>query len=163
MNEPTDAAILERAQSLANEALHMVGLQRRRLRSEEPEDQAFVFRQWADMQFLVVSLRRLRLAGQLAARSDSGRAPVKAALREFDNALPDLRKMRNVGEHIDEYAVEAGRDREVDRRQLQVGSFDGTTFIWVGGKIDVDQAFKAARHLYEEIRTACAAGPAPMP
>jgi hypothetical protein len=46
--------------------------------------------------------------------------------------------MRNVGEHIDEYAVEAGRDREVDRRQLQIGSFDGTTFTWVGGKIDVD-------------------------
>lgn len=56
--------------------------------------------------------------------------------------------MRNVGEHIDEYAIEAGRDREVSRRQLQVGDFDGTTFIWV------DQAVEVADNLYREIRVA---------
>ena len=69
MGRPSDAAILERARSLATEAISTVALQRRRPRSTEPEDGVFVFRWWADLQFLIVALRRLRRAAQLAART----------------------------------------------------------------------------------------------
>lgn len=65
MDTPSDAAIMERAHSLASEAIHMVALQRRRLKSDEPEAESFVFRRWADFQFLVVSLRRLRQTGRV--------------------------------------------------------------------------------------------------
>jgi hypothetical protein len=155
MDELSDAAILERARSLANEAVHMVALQRRRLQSEEPEDRAFIFRRWADFQFLIISLRRLRLAGVLAARPKSSRAVIKKAIRKFDDALPDrLRTMRNVGEHIDEYAIEKGRDRRVSRRQLQVGTFDDATFEWLGGNLNADDALVAAEALYSAIKDA---------
>lgn len=104
--------MIERAHSLANEAVHMVALQHRRLQSNEPEDETFIFRRWADFQFLIVSLRRLRLTALLAARSEANRAAIESAISEFDEALPDLRKMRNVGEHLDEYAIEDGRESQ---------------------------------------------------
>ncbi|MGC1165837.1 MAG: hypothetical protein WA862_07010 [Solirubrobacterales bacterium] len=157
MDQPSDAATLERAHSLANEAVHMVALQRRRLQSEEPEDQAFIFRRWADFQFLVISLRRLRLAGLLAAKHEVSRAAIRSAIREFDESLPDLQKMRNVGEHIDDYAFEGGRDRSVDRRALQVGSFDSTTLEWLGERLNVDEALAAAENLYRAIKDALSA------
>jgi hypothetical protein len=35
----------------------------------------------------------------------------KAAVRDFDAALPALRTMRDVGEHFDDYALEEGRQK----------------------------------------------------
>ncbi|HSS05331.1 MAG TPA: hypothetical protein VLK89_09145 [Solirubrobacterales bacterium] len=152
MDEPSDAATIERAHSLANEAVHMVALQRRRLQSNEPEDETFIFRRWADFQFLIVSLRRLRLAARLAARSETNRAAIESAIREFDEALPELRKMRNVGEHIDEYAIEKGRDRSVSRLALQAGSFDNVALDWLGGRLDADEALIVAEAPHRAIK-----------
>ncbi len=164
MDTPSDAATIERAHSLANEAIHMVALQRRRLQSEEPEDETFVFRRWADFQFFIVSLRRLRQAALLAARPRASKAAIESAIGEFDAALPDrekkrnvIQKMRNVGEHIDEYAIEKGRDRKVNRQALQVGRFDSTTLEWLGERLNVDEALAAAEALYRAINDARAA------
>lgn len=44
----SDIAALECARSLANEAMFTVSLQRRRIRSDDPED-VFVMRRWADL------------------------------------------------------------------------------------------------------------------
>ena len=154
MDTPSETANIDRAHSLANEAVHMVALQRRRLQSEEPEDEAFVMRRWADFQFFIVSLRRLRQAALLAARPKASRARIKSAISEFDEALPGLRKMRNVGEHVDEYAVERGRDRSVGRQALQVGTFDATTLEWLGERLDADDALAAAERLYDAIKDA---------
>jgi hypothetical protein len=157
MDAPSDAAIMERAHSLASEAIHMVALQRRRLQSDEPEDEIFVFRRWADFQFLVVSLRRLRRAGVLAAKPEASRPAIEGAIGEFDEALPHLQRMRNVGEHVDEYAIEKGHDRGVDRRSLQVGRFDSTTLEWLGGDLNADDALAAAERLYLAIKGAFSA------
>jgi hypothetical protein len=43
-NGPSDAVIMERARSFANEAMFTVALQRRRIRSSEPEDDVFGMR-----------------------------------------------------------------------------------------------------------------------
>lgn len=152
MDTRSDAAIVERAHSLANEAIHMVALQRRRLQSDEPEDETFAFRRWADFQFLIVSLRRLRQAGVLAAKPVASRPEIEEAIGEFDEALPHLQKMRNVGEHVDEYAIERGHDRGVDRRALRVGRFDNTTLEWLGGDLNADDALAAAKKLYSAIK-----------
>jgi hypothetical protein len=47
---PSPGASLERARRLANVELHAIALQRRRLATEEPEDERFVMRWWADLQ-----------------------------------------------------------------------------------------------------------------
>jgi hypothetical protein len=154
--EELDAAILERAKSLSNRACFTVALQRRRLRSAEPEDDTFVFRWWADLEFLVVALRRLRRAAQLATRvSNAGAAAaVVAALVDFDAAIPGLTTMRDVGEHIDDYALNDPKRHhpKVKSGQLQVGRWDGTTFAWLGHQIDVDVAFSAATKLFGAVK-----------
>lgn len=95
---PSDKAILERASTLANDAMFSIALQRRRLRSNEPEDDVFVMRWWADLQFFIVALRRLRRAAELARRVPSIANSISSALKTFDTALPSLFTMRNVGE-----------------------------------------------------------------
>jgi hypothetical protein len=161
MDTLSDAATAERAHSLANEAIHMVALQRRRLQSEEPEDETFVLRRWADFQFFIVSLRRLRQTALLAARPKASNTAIESAIAEFDEALPDLRKkqnlvqkLRNAGEHLDEYAAERGRDRNVSRRALQVGTLDTTTLEWLGERLNADDALAAAERLYGSIKDA---------
>jgi hypothetical protein len=114
----------------------------------------FVFRGWADFQFLIVALRRLRHAAELATRVSSVRVLVEDAIREFDQALPGLRKMRNVGEHIDAFAVDKGRDRTVSRLQLQVGQMNQKTIHWLGEQLDTDVALDAAQKLFDAIRAA---------
>jgi hypothetical protein len=153
---PSKAATLERARSLANEAMFTVALQRRRIRSEEPEDGVFVMRWWADLQFLIVALRRLRRAAELASRSQAAKDSMTSALRAFDDALPQLTVMRNVGEHIDDYALDnpKRRHKDVSRQALQVGTWDGTTYQWLGESLNVDIAHDAARTLFVAVSSA---------
>jgi hypothetical protein len=153
-DQPTDAAIAERSQSFANEAMHMIALQHRRIRSTEPEDEVFVFRFWADLQFFIISLRRLHRAAARAATPNSSRSTVGDAIRQFERALPDLRRMRNVGEHLDDYAMDRGNDRQIGRRDLQVGSFDGSTYRWLGGALNIDEALRAAEDLHNAVAKA---------
>jgi hypothetical protein len=151
-----DAAILERAKSLCNQALFTIALQRRRLRSVEPEDDIFIFRRWADFEFLIVALRRLRRAAGLAARPSHLRAAIESAIAEFDATLPGLVTMRDVGEHIDDYALKTSkrRHRDVIPGQLQVGSLDETVFAWLGHQLDTDIALAAAEKLFSAVKLA---------
>lgn len=155
-DRPSDGAILERALSLANEAMFTVKLQHRRLRSTEPEDEVFFFRRGADFQFLIVALRRMRRAAELAAKVTTVSAAVQDALVAFDHDLPMLLTMRNVGEHVDDYAVDdpKRRHKQVSRRQLQAGSWDGTTFSWLEMTLNTDVALKAAWSLLSALRAA---------
>ena len=120
----------------------------RRLTTVEPEDHVFVFRRWADLQFLIVMLRRLRRAAMLVARLDSSAHRINVAVEEFDRALQDLAKMRNVGEHIDDYTLDAPKRRHanVEHRQLQAGSWDGRVYKWIG-ELNIDTALAAAQKL----------------
>jgi hypothetical protein len=149
-HSPENAAKLDRARSLCNHACWSCALQVRRLRSEEPEDQEFIFRFWADLQYLIVALRRMRRAALIAAFEPD----VNSAIAEFDRSLPDLAKMRNVGEHIDDYAADSPkrRHRDVSRTALQVGEFDGTVFSWLGGDLNIDEALRAAETIYGDPR-----------
>jgi hypothetical protein len=152
-----DADILALAKTFASEALRMAALQHRRIRAER-DDEVWAF--WADLQFLVVSLQRLRQAAALGERSTRYRAEIEAAIAEFERELPQLRRMRNVGEHIDEYALGLGRDQTVERRALLVGGMsDDGDFEWLGSEINVDRALEAAETLYLAISDASRAVP----
>jgi hypothetical protein len=85
----------------------IVALQVRRVAEDDPVDSKFVFRRWADWQFLIVALRRLQRAAELAVTTPIGATFVAAALAQFRHKIPGLRTMRNVAEHIDSYAVDS--------------------------------------------------------
>jgi hypothetical protein len=151
---PSDAAIIERAWSLVKEGMFTIDLQRRRLRSIEPEDKEFGARWWVDLQFLIVALRRLRKAAELAASVPAAKVAMEVAIQQFDRNLPMLATMRNVGEHIDDYALDSEKRRHggVQRFALHVGSFDGTTYEWLGERFNIDEAFAAAAHLWKALQ-----------
>lgn len=153
----SDVIILRRAHRLANVASRAVGLQVRRLHSVEPEDAEFPLRWWADLQLLLTSLVRLRAAARLAQTTHRSAGVITNALADFDRQLPHLRSMRNVVEHIDDYAGDRGRDTTVRPSMLEVGAWDGHRFTWIGRSIDIGTAEDAGRALYRQIRNALSA------
>jgi hypothetical protein len=90
-----------------------------------------------DLQFLFVPLRRLRRTTELASHVSASKKQLAIALEKFDSALPTLSMIRNVGEHIDAYAVNSGKrhHKEIDRRSPQASSWDGTTYEWLAVKL----------------------------
>ena len=153
---------------MALEASETVVLQANRVRRDEPEDDRFVFRAWADWQFLIIALWRLRRTAMIATRVAKVGGDVQTAIDRFDLLLPNLRVMRNVNEHIDSYVVES-RERHhkaVDRKGLQVGSWDDTTFTWhIDGKqtVDIKVALPAAQDLFNAVKAAKDAFPKARP
>ncbi len=161
--KPKPSAILRRAASVANDAAVAIEMQLGRIRdgfaSRDPD--AF----WTvqiDIEFLISSLWKMRLAGKLA-RSVLGQS--WTALSEFDRALPHLKLMRDVMEHIDEYGRDAdGRARRhyhartgqlVGRRYLHSQmSHSDKSFNWLGGTLEFDPARVASLQLLSAIREA---------
>ena len=154
MNDSSDTAILEDAKSLCNCAMWVVALQYRRLRTGKPVDDDFIFQYQADLEFLMVALRRLRRAAELAARVPFAQSALCAAIRDFDQALPDLVKMRNVSEHFDDYILnnQRRRHRDVQSGQLLVNRWDGTQYEWLGGSLNIDTAHQAAEKLFLAVK-----------
>jgi hypothetical protein len=113
-----------------------------------------------DIEFLISSLWKMRLAGKLA---QSVMGPSWTALGEFDAAIPHLKLMRDVMQHIDEYGQDGeGRrhlnprtGRWIGRRLLhsQMG-FGDNSFNWLGGTLDFDQARDTSLLLLSAIRSA---------
>jgi hypothetical protein len=154
--QPSDSVVLERARSLADDCCWMVALQVRRLQTVEPEDADFLSRQMADFQFLIVALTRLRKAALVAQSVPAVSRQVTSAIAAFDAALPGMSKMRNVGEHVEDYALDSARrhDKTVDRRMLQVAGWDENTFTWLGEQLSVAAVQPAARELYLALKDA---------
>lgn len=155
-SKPTPAATYERARRLANVAMWSIELQCRRLEAVEPEDVEFVLRRWADFDFLIVALTRLRRATGLAAQIPQLRASLDTALEQFDKALPDLKKMRDVAEHVDDYAIDRGRQKAVGRRALEVSTMqaDGPTLCWLQARLNAREASHASRALFAAVKEA---------
>jgi hypothetical protein len=153
-SKPSVAATYERARRLANVAIWSIELQCRRLEAVEPEDAEFVLRKWADFDFLIVALTRLRRATALAAKIPQLRASLEEALEQFDKALPDLKKMRDVAEHVDDYAADQGRQKAVARQSLEVSTMeaDGPTLSWLQASLNAWEAAQASRALFAALR-----------
>ena len=149
---PTPESAIERSMSLSNIAIFTVALQHRRIGTTEPEDAEFLFRHWADFHFFIVALQRLRHSAKIATKVPKISSFVSKAINKYDTDLPFLKTMRDVGEHIDEYAFNAGRNKSIYRQQLQVGSVTGNkVFNWLDMDVDVDKAFDAAKNLFSSI------------
>ena len=149
-----DGAILERSFSFCNEAMHTISLQVRRLQTTEPEDSKFLFRKWADLRFLILSLDRLYKATKIALSVKSISNEIEKARKEFQNSLPFLKNIRDVGEHFDAYSMDNGRLKHISRGDLQVGTWsrDGTWFSYLGEEIKVIECEEAAIELFKKIQ-----------
>ncbi len=145
---PSDAVILERAKSFCNRACFTVALQRRRAQGVEPEDKTFLFRVEADLRFMLVALRQIRRAAELATKVAGVSPDLQVAIAAFDTRLPALSRMRNVEQHMDDYVLGKGRDKTVIRGQLQVNAWDGKVFHWLDETLDVEEAERAAVDLF---------------
>lgn len=150
-NKSSDASTLERAKSLCNIAIFTVSLQYRRLQTAEPEDKAFIFRELADFHFMITALIRLRTSAKIAARVPYASKIINRAIKQFDGALPALIKMRDVLEHIDDYALDKGRHTDVQRQQLQVTQWGSAVYSWLGEELNVDDALAAAEKLFRAV------------
>jgi hypothetical protein len=133
-----------------------IEVQCRRLEAVEPEDAEFVLRRWADFDFLIVALTRLRRAAWLAVKIPQLQASLDTALVQFDKALPDLKKMRDVAEHIDDYALDRGRQNAVPRQLLEVSTMeaDGPTLCWLQSRLNAREASHASRALFAALKEA---------
>lgn len=135
-----------------------VSVQCRRLAGREPEDEVFVFRRLTDFDFLIVALIRLRRAAMIAARVPETKRIVSVAIGTFDAALPGLKKLRDVAEHIDEYAVDSGRDHSVSRIELEAAfPTEDLTLDWLGQTINAGEALQASQVLLAAIQSASVA------
>ncbi len=147
---------MDSARNLASDCCWMVALQAKRLETAEAEEPDFLSRQAADFQFLIVALARLRKAALVAQSVRAVSADVASAVAAFDSALPGLTKMRNVGEHIENYAIDSPKrhNKSVDSRMLGAVAYDEKLFMWLGEQLDVAKAQQAADALLEALKDA---------
>lgn len=143
--------MVEQALRRAQDACLLVALQCRRLERAEPEEAQLAVRVWADVQILMVALRQLRRSVELAALAPSLQDGLVRALAEFDGPLPDLWRMRSVEEHFEAHPVP------------QTNAWDGRTFTWAEGALNVDDALKAAERLLATMIGVRTANPETMP
>lgn len=145
-------AQLERAKRLVNIQIFTIQLQIRRIRTSEPEDQEFVFRWWADLQFLILTLWRLRRAALIA----KDEPVVERAIKEFDLGLPGLKVMRDVGEHIEDYALNSSHRHRKDKTKsmLEVGSWADPIYSWMGETLNIDEAYTYSGKIFIAVRDA---------
>lgn len=154
--KPTSDEIYERARRRANLTLWAIDLQCRRLRSSEQEDDLFIFRKWADFDFLIVCLTRFHRFAKLAASVPEVNLYLTIPLREFQSALPNLKRMRDVAEHFDDYAVDKGRLGDVKRQALEVSFMneEGTVLSWLDVELNSREALVACQKLFAKITAA---------
>jgi hypothetical protein len=153
----------------AASAARTVAMQSERATSPSPHDELFDgigFRSAVDFRFLVVALRWLQDIAEHVARATANPG-LKAAIKEYENAIPEARDMRNLGEHLPEYLVGSGRMQHrkdllkqrghVNQLGVMVwtGSGDhGSRLTWTGTNVDADEARVAADRLFVAIRDA---------
>ena len=146
----TRDALLRRLRSEATTWVNAVRMQRTRLK---PVDHRDIWEVEIDLHFLLVALVRLERA-VIRAVDDAGLRPAMASeLEEFNTSIPGLRRMRDVGEHADEYNLSKGRRIDVPRSQVQSwglgkSNSGGLVWKWIGQELDVDSASDAASRLY---------------
>lgn len=156
----SEAAVVERAKSFANQWMWAVSLQHNRITSPRPQDTAFhpfgldSFNE-ADVHFLVIALRRLRTAASTLEHAPQVWNPVRDAIHAFDARLPWVKRLRDVFEHLEDYAVDSNlRKSDTSRRELQVWAGGENGMQWLGYDVDWMEALLAAKDLYAAVKAA---------
>jgi len=156
----SEAAVVERAKSLANRWMWAVSLQHDRITRPRPQDNAFhpfgidAFNE-ADVHFLAIALRRLRTVATTLEHAPQVWDSVHSAIQAFDDRLPWLKRLRDVFEHLEDYAVDSNlRRSDTSRRELQGWSASENGMQWLGYDVDWNEGLFAAEDLYAAVKTA---------
>jgi hypothetical protein len=162
---PSVGQTLGRSARLASNSIFAIRLQLTRLHtsrivatSDDVDDT--IMQRWADSEFLIIALWRLRTIARITASIGSVRDNMTAAIEKFDQQLPDLQMMRHVSQHLDDYAIDhptrrrqrkPGSQALIGRRLLEVAGFENDEFHWLRGRLNFADAETAANALYSEI------------
>jgi len=156
----SEMSVVERARSLANQWMWAVSLQHDRITTPRSQDKAFhpfgldAFNE-ADVHYLVIALRRLRTVATTLEHAPQAWSSVRSAIEVFDTRLPWLKNLRDVFEHVEDYAVDSNLRRSAtSRSELQVWSAGKNGIQWLGYDVDWKEALSAARDLYDAVKTA---------
>ncbi|HUY90031.1 MAG TPA: hypothetical protein VMV10_14945 [Pirellulales bacterium] len=156
----SDAAVVERAKSMANDWMFAVSLQNDRIVNPRPQDQPFHpfgiqgFNE-ADVHFWAIALQRLRQIATTVESAPQQWDPVRRAIETFDAKLPWLKRLRDVFEHLQDYAIDSNlRHTPTSRRELQVWSGGEDGLNWLGYDVDWREAHLAAKDLYASVKAA---------
>jgi hypothetical protein len=159
--KPSTSAALDRAARIATDASAAIDMQIGRIQTGLRSNNAdTVWNVFIDIEFLIAALWKMRLAGKLAR---SALEESWTAVGEFETAVPHLKLMRDVLQHIDDYGQDAESrkhhhprtGRRIGRRLLhsQLG-FNDKSFDWLGGTLNFEDARTAALQLESAIRQA---------
>lgn len=155
-----EEAIVERANSLANRWAWAVSLQHDRITKPRSQDKEFhpfgneAFNE-ADVHYLVIALSRLRKIAITIEHVTQVWGDVQESIKSFDDRLPWLKRLRDVFEHLEDYAVDSNlRKTNTSRKELQVWSANENGMKWLGYEIIWDEALYAANDLYGAVKTA---------
>lgn len=140
-------AIYEDARILANIAAWSVELQVHRLRASREEIPGFAMQPAVDFHLLVTVLSRLRKAAKIVATVPK----IADEIKQFDELLPDLRDMRNIQEHIDEYRLGNGYNKSVNTSALLTVILDHDRIAWLDYEINLENALRASANLFKSI------------
>lgn len=146
MNEQ-ELAVYEDARNMANIAIWGVELQIKRIFGKN-EIEEFVMQPVVDFHFLVTSLNRLRQAASMVSKISD----ISGTISEFDFQIPDLRTIRNILEHIDEYRIGKGYNKAVPKISFQTISFVENSIQWVDYEINTSTALEVSQKLFVAIQ-----------
>lgn len=159
-NALSNSAIVERAKSMANDWMWAIDLQLSRIKSPRLQDADYHSfgvnsANDADIHFLVISLARLRRIAVTIEHVPTQWENVHLAINNFDARLPWLKRMRDVFEHLEDYAVDSNLKRSsTSRRELQVWSLTDNGIHWLGFDINWEESRAAAIELHASIKSA---------
>ena len=140
---PDWQALLGQALRQAREARWTVELQCRRLKEGAGGEPQRGLRLWADLQMLLIALRRLRRSAELAALAPAATDEIVAAIAAFDRPLPDLWRLGNIEAPFERAPVSVADD------------WTGPVIEWTGGALNVDDALRCSEALVEAMTTRC--------
>ena len=145
-------ALYEDARILANIYVHAVAMQISRVRQKVSDSDQFVMRPFADLEFLLVTLVRLKRAACAIREVPVAREAMQQAIKEYDKRLPALKDLRNITEHYDDYLLEQGRISKVDRSGLLTKTMSPESIDWMGYRMNLNEIMAAAEALFQEIK-----------
>lgn len=152
MDEEKVVSLYEDMRHLANVAVWAVDLQIKRLETNEPEFADFPFQPLVDFHFLVTALTRLQEIAEALKAIEDMEPVMEKAIESFEKEVPGLRDIRNVLEHIGEYARGAGHDQDVQYGEMFTVVLDSDCIQWLGYELRPRAALSASDTLFHVIK-----------
>lgn len=127
-----------RLRRLASFQMWTLKLQLTRIKVDNPFDEAFPLRIYADFYFMISTLKEYYNTGKQIEKLLPKSSKVEVALHDLYNCIPELKVYRNVLQHMDEYVIGEGRKQSIDPAQLETSIIEGTKLYWLGNGLNTN-------------------------